>query len=208
MQVHLVSATLALLVLASAPALPQPLSGATAAERTSLRSPSSFDSIADPRARSIALFTEAGRVLLSPRCLNCHPAGESPTQTDIMQAHSPRVVRGADGHGAPGMRCSTCHHAANFDAANVPGHAEWHVAPLAMAWQGKSLGEICEQIKDRSRNGNRDTAALIHHMSEDTLVGWAWHPGGDRKPAPGTQAEFGALLKAWADTGGACPQGR
>jgi hypothetical protein len=205
MRTTLFSTALACVALASAAVLSQPSNSQTATERTSLRSPSSFDAIADPRARSIALFNEAGRVLLSPRCLNCHPAGEGPTQTDIMQPHSPRVVRGADGHGAPAMRCGTCHHAANFDPANIPGHNEWHLAPLAMAWQGKSLGEICEQIKDRSRNGNRDMAALIHHMSEDTLVGWAWHPGGDRKPAPGTQAEFGALIKAWADTGGACP---
>jgi hypothetical protein len=61
------------------------------------------------------------------------------------------------------------------------------------------------QIKDKKRNGNRDMAALLHHMGEDTLVGWAWSPGGNRAPAPGTQAEFGALLKAWADSGAHCP---
>ena len=48
-------------------------------------------------------------------------------------------------------------------------------------------------------------AALVHHVAEDSLVGWGWNPGGNRKPAPGTQAEFGALIKAWADTGAACP---
>jgi len=74
-----------------------------------------------------------------------------------------------------------------------------------MAWQGKSLGQICEQIKDTKRNGGKDMAALIHHMAEDSLVGWGWKPGGNRKPAPGTQAEFGALIKAWADTGAVCP---
>jgi hypothetical protein len=77
-----------------------------------------------------------------------------------MRRHQPLVVRGEDGHGAAGLRCATCHHAANFDAAHVPGHPEWHVAPAAMAWQGRSLGAICEQIKDRARNGNRDMAAL------------------------------------------------
>ena len=60
-------------------------------------------------------------------------------------------------------------------------------------------------LKDRKRNGDKDMASLLHHMTEDTLVGWAWHPGGQRQPAPGTQAEFGALLKAWADTGAQCP---
>jgi hypothetical protein len=46
---------------------------------------------------------------------------------------------------------------------------------------------------------------LVHHMAEDSLVGWGWHPGAGRTPAPGTQAEFGALIKAWVDTGAACP---
>jgi isoquinoline 1-oxidoreductase subunit alpha len=30
-------------------------------------------------------------------------------------------------------------------------------------------------------------------------------PGADRQRAPGTQASFGALVKAWADSGAACP---
>src|SRR4026207_2223905 len=57
------------------------------------------------QARSIALFREAGKVLQSPRCLNCHPVGERPTQTDRMTPHMPLVVRGADRNaraGAPG----------------------------------------------------------------------------------------------------------
>jgi hypothetical protein len=74
-----------------------------------------------------------------------------------------------------------------------------------MAWVGKSLGEICEQIKDPKRNGGKTMDELIHHMAEDSLVGWGWHPGAGRIPAPGTQAEFGALIKAWVDTGAACP---
>jgi len=74
-----------------------------------------------------------------------------------------------------------------------------------MAWQGKSLGDICRQIKDTNRNGGRSMAELVHHMAEDELVGWGWHPGGKRTPAPGTQAEFGALIKAWADSGAYCP---
>ena len=56
-----------------------------------------------------------------------------------------------------------------------------------MAWQGKSLGQICEQIKDRKRNGGKSLAQIHEHMAHDTLVGWGWAPGGDREPAPGTQ---------------------
>ena len=48
-------------------------------------------------------------------------------------------------------------------------------------------------------------ASLLHHMAEDSLVGWAWSPGAGRTPAPGAQADFGGLLHAWADTGAHCP---
>jgi hypothetical protein len=130
----------------------------------------------------IALFLEAGKVIAHPRCMNCHPAGDSPTQTERMQPHLPLVVRGADGHGAPGMMCATCHHAANYDIAGVPGHADWHLAPQSMGWQGRSLPQICEQIKDRARNGGRDMAALVQHMAEDSLVGWAWSPAPAARP--------------------------
>lgn len=170
-----------------------------------LRPLSTFQSIQDQRARSLALFQEVGKVLESPRCMNCHPAGERPTQSDRLRPHQPMVVRGADGHGAPGMACTTCHHAANYDPARVPGHPQWHLAPASMAWQGRTLGQICEQLKDRSRNGDKDLAAIAKHMKEDSLVGWAWQPGAGRTPAPGTQQLFGDLFHAWVDSGAVCP---
>ncbi len=176
---------------------------ATVAE--TLRPVAGFASIAHPRARAVALFLEMGKVLQHPRCVNCHPAGDRPLQTDSMRPHEPLVVRGADGHGAPGMRCETCHHAANYDPARVPGHPQWHLAPIEMAWEGKTLTEICEQIKDPARNGGKNIAELVHHLGEDSLVGWGWTPGAGRTPAPGTQKEFGALAKAWADAGAHCP---
>jgi hypothetical protein len=165
----------------------------------------SFSSIADPAARSAAIFTELGNVLTHPRCLNCHPAGDRPRQGDLGRLHQPPVVRGADGFGLPAMRCPICHLQANFDPAGVPGNPIWHLAPREMAWEGKTLGEICSQIKDPARNGNRALAALIEHIGEDHLVGWAWAPGYGRQPAPGTQKEAGALVEAWINTGAACP---
>jgi hypothetical protein len=36
-------------------------------------------------------------------------------------------------------------------------------------------------------------------------VQWAWAPGYPRRPAPGTQAQAGALAEAWVKTGAACP---
>ena len=170
-----------------------------------LRGPDTFSSLSNPSERARALFVEAGRVLQHPRCLNCHPVGERPTQGDDRHPHSPLVVRDSDDKGAVGMRCTTCHQDANYEPSRVPGHPLWHVAPKSMAWQTKSLGQICEQIKDRARNGGRDMAGLLHHLGEDTLVGWAWSPGASRAPVPGTQAAFGQIVRAWADAGAYCP---
>ncbi|MET0278514.1 MAG: Isoquinoline 1-oxidoreductase subunit [Pseudorhodoplanes sp.] len=186
----------------AAPSIGQPR---TTNDRETLRPVSSFDNIRDTGTRSVALFTEAGKVLSHPRCVNCHPRGDSPLQTDQSRPHQPLVVRGPDGMGAIGMQCGTCHHSANFDPARVPGDPQWHLAPREMAWEGKTLGEICRQIKDPARNGGKDLAAIVHHSAEDHMVGWGWNPGPGRTPAPGTQKEFGALIKAWVDTGAACP---
>ena len=71
----------------------------------------------------------------------------------------------------------------------------------SMAWEGKTLGYICNQLKDPKRNGGRDVAAILKHVVTDSLVQWAWAPGPGRTPAPGTNAEFGALLEAWGDHG-------
>jgi hypothetical protein len=176
-----------------------------AAGAADLLTADSFNSITDRNERARALFSEAGKVLQHPRCLNCHPVGERPTQGNDMHPHQPLVVRGADDHGAIGMRCTTCHQGANFEPSGVPGHALWHVAPRSMAWQTKTLRQICEQIKDPTRNGGKTLAQIEEHMAHDSLVGWGWMPGGNREPAPGTQAQLGALISAWIASGGACP---
>jgi hypothetical protein len=170
-----------------------------------LASVESFSSITDAAARSGAIFTELGKVLTHPRCLNCHPAGDRPRQGDTPRLHQPPVERGADGFGLPAMRCPICHLQANFDPAGVPGNPIWHLAPREMGWERKTLSEICVQIKDPTRNGNRSLDALVEHIGEDHLVGWAWAPGYGRHPAPGTQKQAGALVEAWVKTGAECP---
>lgn len=173
-----------------------------------LRSAESFAAITDSRARAAALFQEAGKVLQHPRCVNCHPRTDRPLQGDGMQLHQPLVVRGKDGHGAVAMSCQTCHGAANFAATanvTVPGNPKWALAPLAMAWEGRSLRQICQQIKDPKRNGGKSMAQLVDHMAHDSLVGWGWDPGAGRTPAPGTQRQLGELIQAWVDAGANCP---
>lgn len=166
---------------------------------------------ADDTARSVALFEEMGKVLTHPRCLNCHPVTGGPTQGDAMNPHQPPMVRGDADFGPAGMNCNTCHGSENVSFAvgpgSIPGHDPWNLAPVEMGWQGRSLGFICEQIKDPERNGGKSLPELLEHNAHDGLVGWGWHPGEGRTPAPGTQEQFGALTKAWIDTGAACPAG-
>jgi hypothetical protein len=187
-----------------------PSSAQTPAAGT-LRGPDAFASISDSAARSRALFTEAAKVIMGPRCMNCHPAGEHPTQGNDMHEHRPPAFRGDGGVGVAGMMCGTCHTERNYTLhegasyQSIPGHPRWGLAPVEMAWQGKSVGDICRQIKDPARNGGRDLKLLHDHMATDDVVAWAWQPGDGRAPAPGTQAMLGELIQAWIDTGAQCP---
>ncbi len=183
---------------------------AGAEPRQGLQPVSEFSRIADPKARSVALFVEAGRVLTHPRCVNCHPADGIPRQGMEQQLHVPRVQGGSSGHGTPGLPCASCHRERNLPTVgasvqSIPGNPKWALAPAEMAWVGRSLGQICEQLKDPQRNGGKSMEALHHHMAEDVLVGWGWDPGPGREPVPGTQKAFGELFRAWIDTGAACP---
>jgi hypothetical protein len=170
-----------------------------------LRGPEAFAGIADEEARSRALFVEASKVIFHPRCLNCHPAGDVPLQGESSMLHDPPVFRGDDDRGLPGLRCEGCHQDVNLDHARVPGAPGWHLAPRSMAWEGRSPGAVCVQLKDTKRNGGKSVAEIVEHSEHDPLVAWGWKPGSDRPPAPGTQARFGALMKAWMDAGAACP---
>ncbi|HEY5927279.1 MAG TPA: Isoquinoline 1-oxidoreductase subunit [Kofleriaceae bacterium] len=187
---------------------PQPRPVGTVREPAAgkLRGVADFNVIADRSERSRALFAEASRVLLHPRCVNCHPAGDVPHQGMRLETHDPPVVRGPDNHGVPGNGCTTCHQDRNQELTRVPGAPGWHLAPIEMAWVGKSAAQLCAQLQDRQRNGGKTLAQIVEHSGHDPLVAWGWSPGHGREPAPGTQAEFGALMAAWAETGAQCPE--
>ncbi len=182
------------------------------AQAATLRAPSEFSNIGDERVRSQALFTEAGKVLLDPRCLNCHPKDRQPTQGNDLHPHMPPMHAATSGRGERGLACESCHQKTNTTTsakavASVPGggNPHWALPPASMSWQGKTLSEICEQLKDRKRNGDHDLEGIHHHVATDTLVAWAWNPGLGRRPAPGSQKEFADLIGAWVQTGGHCP---
>jgi Cytochrome c554 and c-prime len=119
--------------------------GAAQTNHSSLRPPSAFSSISDLGERSRAIFAEVAKVLTHPRCLNCHPAGDRPTQENDVHPHKPFVLRD--------VPCVTCHTDRNFTLherasyQSIPGHPHWMMAPIEMAWQGKSIGEICHNSK-------------------------------------------------------------
>ena len=120
------------------------------------------------------------RALNSPRCLNCHPRDDWPTQGDAMKRHAVAAPRrGPHDHGVPAMRCSTCHQERNQEIAGLPGAPHWHLAPASMGWAGLASGALCRAIEDPARNGSRTVAQVATHMREDALVRWAWTPGGN-----------------------------
>ena len=202
-QLHWITVLGAVLMAPLAGAQSNPDSAGSSSPSATLQPLSAFADIADDTQRARALFAEIGKVLQHPRCVNCHPRTDRPLQGEAGAWHQPLVVRGAGGMGAAGMMCLTCHNADNF--RNVPGHPRWHLAPAEMAWEGKSLREICVQITDRERNGGKTLAELDAHMATDTLVAYGWRPPAHLAPAPGDQQQFGQLFHAWREAGAHCP---
>jgi hypothetical protein len=159
-------------------------------------------------AASQAAFAQVYLVLTSPRCQNCHPAGDAPLQGDDSHIHLQNVKRGKDGHGASAMRCDTCHQTRNLPGAHMPpGNPKWSLPTPEhkMVFVGRSAGELCRQIKDPKQNGGRTLDQIFHHIADDDLVGWGWNPGDGRSLPPLSRPDTVAQLKIWIDGGAACP---
>ena len=66
---------------------------------------------------------------------------------------------------------------------------------------------LCEQLKDPHRNGGKDLAALVKHVSSDPLVLWGWTPGAGHTIPPLSHEKFVEALEAWVKAGMPCPEG-
>jgi len=153
-------------------------------------------------------FLDVARVLQSPRCMNCHPVGDAPLQTDASRPHAMNVSRlSVDA----GLACATCHRERNSEALGIPGGPpgapKWGLPPkeTPMVFEKTTPTAICEQMKDPARNGHKDFAALLEHVDHDPLVMWGWAPGGKRTLPPLSHPEFVLAFRTWLASGGACP---
>ncbi len=157
---------------------------------------------------SVKAFSEVYAVLMSPRCMNCHPAGEVPLQGDDSHLHTMLPRRGKDGKGLYAMKCTNCHQPTNTEGLNKPpGHPEWHLPPanMKMVFEGKTPTQLAIQLIDKRTNGNKTLQQLIEH-ADDGLVKAGWNPGEGRTLPPLTHAEFKKAWITWIENGAFVPK--
>jgi alcohol dehydrogenase (cytochrome c) len=159
-------------------------------------------------------------------------AQDYPRQGDDRHPHYYTVVRGdvapnGAGMGTPFERCTSCHGTTNDPQTGIPGTIDpaapgppapfWALAPAAMAWEsapGLPLtgAQLCAQLKDPARNGNRTLSDLLHHLEDEPLVKWAFNPGtrpnGEpRTTPPISHAALVQEFQTWMNEGAPCPDG-
>ena len=160
---------------------------------------------ADARAAFLAVY----KVLMHPRCLNCHPSGDAPLQGDDSHVHMQNVQRGEDGKGKYALKCANCHQDTNLPGANMPpGNPTWQLprTNMPLVFQGKGPRELADQLKDPQRNGGKTLEQLVEHVTNDKLVLWGWGPGDDRTKPPLTHDEFARKFREWVEKGAASPE--
>jgi len=157
--------------------------------------------------QSVKAFMEVYKVLMSPRCMNCHPSGDVPLQGDDSHLHTMSPTRGKDGKGVYAMKCSNCHQPENSPGPNAPpGDPNWHLPPsnMKMVFQGRTPYQLAKQIMDRKLNGNKSKEQLIAH-ADDGLVLAGWNPGEGRTVPPLSHEEFKKAWITWIQTGAYAP---
>jgi hypothetical protein len=164
---------------------------------------------AEDRATSAKAFVAASQVFFHPRCVNCHPAGDAPLQGDEGRPHTMMVKRGPGGTGKNAMHCSNCHQATNLSGAHMPpGAPGWELPPedMPMIFEKRTARQLCLQLKDPARNGNRTPKEVVEHVRTTPVVLWGWDPGAGRTPVPMSHETFMKNMTEWLDLGAACPE--
>lgn len=163
------------------------------------------------RGAGLQAFAQIERVLLHPRCLNCH-VPDAPLQGDFKRVHYPPVQRGLDGKGVAPLQCATCHSTQNSPLPNAPpgldtdGKPGWHMPPahMKMSWLGLAGPALCKVFRDPKTNGGRSLAMLEEHMATDHLVAWGWQPGPGRQLPPLDKPAFDEQVRTWIRNGAPC----
>jgi len=169
--------------------------------------PISKRKLADDSVRSVRAFNKVYAVLMSPRCVNCHPAGDVPLQGDDSHLHTMLPKRGADGKGLFAMKCANCHQPENTPGPHTPpGNPNWHLPPadMKMVFQGKTAHELAKQLLDPQQNGHKNKQQLIEHADDDLVLA-GWNMGKGRTKPPLSHAEFKKAWIEWLETGAYAP---
>jgi len=157
---------------------------------------------------SVKAFMDVYKVLMSPRCMNCHPAGDVPLQGDDSHIHNMLPQRGKDGKGIYTMKCSNCHQPTNLQGLNMPpGNPDWHLPPanMKMVFEGRTPAQLARQLINPKTNGNKTLQQLIEH-ADDGLVKAGWDPGEGRTVPPLSHEEFKQAWITWIKTGAYAPR--
>lgn len=158
-------------------------------------------------AASVVAFQKVYSVLMSPRCVNCHPIGDIPLQGDDSHIHKMFPKRGIDGKGLYAMKCANCHQLENTAGPHAPpGAPNWHLPPatMKMVFQGKSAHELAKQLIDKKQNGNKNIKQLLEH-ADDGLVLSGWKPAERHSMPPISHSEFKKAWFAWIENGAYAP---
>ena len=156
---------------------------------------------------SVKAFGDVYKVLMHPRCMNCHPKGDVPLQGDDSHLHTMAPKRGKDGHGLYAMKCTNCHQPENTPGLHTPpGNPKWALPPaeMKMVFEGKSSSELAVQIMDYKKNGHKNKAQLLEH-ARDTLVKAGWNMGEGREAPPLAYNEFVKAWDTWITKGAYAP---
>lgn len=165
-----------------------------------------------PQDAGSALWDKIYEVFSHPRCANCHvgsdnvPMWSGPSYGPKARPHGMNINGGASRFGAEWIACNTCHTEHNSPLPHgPPGAHAWLLPPVEMQWFGKSGAEICTQIKDPARNGDRTIARVAEHIAQEPLIQWGWSPGPGREPAPYSAAQLVEFVKKWDAADAPCP---